>query len=256
MSQSNALVVDTSASIRNYIREILHQELGFNEIHEVKDADNAFRILKSGHPIDWIFSSWEMPGLSTHDLLRIARNSPNSRHTHFVLMSANEDPVAREIAIREGAADYLCKPFVPRHLIHMVHRLTGLEERRGTERLKVTLPCEINIGFDSFHSYGAELADISISGCRMKTSQIKPGSGHIGDYATITLLPEKSAPFPVQAKIRRVEFNQSCTDPLRNTEVAVEFMDVTPPLRERLESFVDSCKEKSAAKWRNQMGAH
>ena len=33
MLQSNALVVDTSISMRNYIREILHQELGFNEIH-------------------------------------------------------------------------------------------------------------------------------------------------------------------------------------------------------------------------------
>lgn len=63
MLQSNALVVDTSISMRNYVREILHQELGFNEIHEAKDADDAFRILKSGHAINWIFSSLEMPGL-------------------------------------------------------------------------------------------------------------------------------------------------------------------------------------------------
>jgi hypothetical protein len=42
MLQSNALVVDASISMRNYVREILHQELGFNEVHEAEDADDAF----------------------------------------------------------------------------------------------------------------------------------------------------------------------------------------------------------------------
>ena len=251
MLQSNALVVDTSTSIRNYVREILRQELGFNEIHEAKDADDAFRVLKSGSPIDWIFSSLEMPGLSTHDLLGIVRNGPNSTHTRFVLMSSNDEPVTREIAIREGAADYLCKPFTPSQLAGMVHRLNGLAERRSAERFEVTLPCEIDIGFDSFHHYGAELADISMTGCRVKTSQVKPGSGHTGDYATITLLLEKGSPFHLQAKIKRVDVSKSCTDPLRNTEVAMELVDVTPSLREKIELFIDSCKEKSASKWQN-----
>ena len=250
MLQSNALVVDTSISMRNYVRKILHQELGFNEIHEAEDADDTFRVMKSGHVINWIFSSLEMPGLlSPIDLMGIACNGPNSTHTRFVLMSSNDELVTREIAIRKGAADYLCKPFVPSQLVNMVHRLTGLAEQRGTERFKVALPCEINIGFDSFHHYGAELADISMTGCRVKTSQVKPGSGYVGDFATVTLLPGNGFPFHVQAKIKRVEFSKSCTDPLRNTDVAVEFADVTPPLKEKLESFIDSCKEKSAAKW-------
>lgn len=249
MLQSNALVVDTSISMRNYVREILHQELGFNEIHEAKDADDAFRILKSGHAINWIFSSLEMPGLPPHDLLGIARNDPNSTHIRFVLMSSNDEPVTREIAIREGAADYLCKPFAPSQLANMVHRLKGLAERRSAERFKVTLPCQINIGFDSFHHYGAELADISMTGCRMKTSQVKPGSGYVGDFATVTLLPENGSPFDVQANIKWVEFSKSCTDPLRNTELAIEFLDVTPQLKEKLESFIESCKEKAASKW-------
>lgn len=64
MLQSNALIVDSSISMRSYVRAILHQELGFNKIHEAKDADDAFQVLKSGHIINWIFSSLEMPGLS------------------------------------------------------------------------------------------------------------------------------------------------------------------------------------------------
>jgi len=243
--------------MRSYVREILHQELGFNEIHEAGDADDAFRVLKSGCAIDWIFSSLEMPGLlSPFDLLKSIRSASNSAHTRFVLMSSDNESSIRKIAIREGATDYLCKPFVPSQLVNMVHRLKGLTERRSAERFKVSLPCEIDMGFDSFHHYGAELADISMAGCRMKTSQVKPGSGHVGDYATVTLLPENETPFHVHAKIRRLEFSESCADPLRNTEVAIEFVDVTPLLKEKLESFIDSCKEKSAAKWQKRPAAY
>lgn len=250
MLQPNALVVDTSASIRNYVREILHQELGFNKIHEAKDADDAFRVLKSGCIIDWIFSSLEMSGkLTPFDLMGIARSDPNSMHARFVLMSSNDELAIRKIAIREGAADYLCKPFEASQLANMVYRLKGLAERRGAERFKVTLPCEIDMGFDSFHRYGAELADISMTGCRMRTSQVKPGSGYIGDYATVILFPENDSSFSVQAIIKRVEFSTSCTDPLRNTDVAIEFVEVTSPLKEILESFIASCKGKSAINW-------
>lgn len=247
MLQSNALVVDTSTFMRSYIRKILHQELGFNKIHEAEDADDAFQLLKSGRTINWIFSSLEMPGmLSPLDLMGIAHNGRNSMPTRFILMSSKEELVTRRIAIREGAADYLCKPFSPGQLISTVHRLAGLAKRRGAERFKAFPSCEINIGFDSFHHYGAELSDISMTGCRMKTSQIKSDSGYIDDYATVTLLPENDSPLHIQAKIKRVEFSKSCTDPLSNTDLAVEFVNIIPSLKEKLGSFIDSCKEKSA----------
>ena len=245
MSQSNALVVDASPSVRNYVRDIL-QELRFNEIHEGEDADDALQILNSGYAIDWIFSSWEMPGRSTRKLLKTIRGNPNCTRTHFILMSAEDEHVVRNIAIQEGVADYLCKPFTHHQMVHMVHRLKGLVERRGAERFKVEIPCEIDIGFDSFHRYGAEVVDISLTGCRLITSEVKPGSGYVDDYATITLLTENGDPLQVYAKIRRLEFNQHSTDPLSNTEIAVEFISVVPQLHEQLAAFVNSCKARSA----------
>lgn len=240
MSQANALIVDTSTSMRNYVRGILQQELGFNEIYEAQDADAAHLILKSGRIMNWIFSAWEMPSLSSRDLLRIVRNGPNRLHTRFVLMSASHEFIPRKIALREGAADFLHKPFVPDQLTSIVHRLNGLAEHRGNKRFDAALPCEVNIGFDSFHDYGAELTDISITGCRMKTSKIKPGSGYINDYTTLTLPYTNELPIHVHAKIKRVEFHPSCTNPLRNTEIAIEFIDITPALKENLEAYI--CK--------------
>lgn len=241
MLQSNALIVDTSLSMRSYVRTILHQELSFDEIHEAQDAEDAHRLIKSGQVIHWIFSSLEMPGLSGFDLLEIARNHPDSAHARFVLMSSNDTHITREIAIRKGAADYLSKPFAPSHLINMVHRLTGLTERRSAARSRCTRACEIDIGFDAFHSYGAELADISLTGCRLKTSQLQPGSGHVDDYATVALHPEGNPPFQIQGQIKRVQINPSLIDPLRKTEMAVEFIDLTPQLIAALGKYIDQC---------------
>jgi YesN/AraC family two-component response regulator len=190
-----------------------------------------------------------MPGLSTHDFLKTLRSNPNNTHIHFVLMSSNDEHAVRKIAIQEGIADYLCKPFPPHQIVHMVHRLVGLEERRRAEHFKVSVPCEIDMGFDSFHHYGAELVDVSVTGCQVKTSQVKLGSGYIDDYATVTLLPEIGAALQVQAKIKRLKFDKSCTDPLCDTEIATEFVNITPTIKEKLEEFVSSCKEQSAARW-------
>src|SRR5512135_550236 len=144
MPQPNALIIDSSPSVRNYVRDILLQELRFDEIHEGEDADGALRILKSGRAINWIFSSWEMPGGFNHNLLESIRNNPDYTHTHLILMSDDNEHVVRDIAIQEGAADYLCKPFSPHQMVHVVRRLAGLMERRGAERFKVRRPCEID----------------------------------------------------------------------------------------------------------------
>lgn len=249
MLQSNALIVDNSQLLRTYVREILQQELGFNEIHEAGDAGEAMRLLQSGRIFNWIFSSQEISGLALQELEEIATRGASGMRPRMVLMSASDEHVIRENAIRQGAADYLCTPFVPGRLVDVVHRLTGLAERRSAERFKVALACEINIGFDSFHHYGGELSDISLTGCRMKISPVKPGSGHAGDYATVTLLLGKGSPVDIQARIKRVEFNENCADPLRNTEVAVEFVELISPVRKKLESFIELCRESACAAW-------
>lgn len=242
MLQPNALIVDASISMRNYVRAILYQELGFVEIHEAKDADEAFRVLESKRTVDWIFSSLEMPGRSPFDLV----GGSKSRRSRFVLMSSNDGVVARETAIRKGVDDYLQKPFVPSQLVGIVRRLDSLVERRDAGRFRAALFCEINVGFDSFHHYGAELVDVSLGGCRMRTSRFKPGSGLAGDIATVTLLPESGSPFHVYARIKRAELCKGCADPLRNTEVAVEFVEVSPSLREQLTALIRLCEAKVA----------
>ncbi|HUW50022.1 MAG TPA: response regulator [Sulfuricella sp.] len=249
MPESIALVVDTSPVIRDYVQKILMDEvLVVDEVHQAKNADEALRIMESNGPINWVFIEYEMSGISHIDFLENLRKIPGCAETYFVLMTAMGEKEARNSAIDEGASDYICKPFTPQQFARKVHRLSGLAEWRRSKRHEVCLPCEFGLGSDSFHHYGAELMDIALTGCRMRTSQLHPGKGNENETGTVTFFPEDGPPFHVEVKIKRVEFDKWCADPLRNTRAAFEFINVSQPVKGKLEGYVDLCRKKTAFK--------
>jgi Response regulator containing CheY-like receiver, AAA-type ATPase, and DNA-binding domains len=243
MPNTIALVVDHSRSMRKYICAILQEELNFRETHEAENAEDALRFLASNQSVKWIFSAWEMPGMSSPDFLGDLRK----RNAHVVLVTGEEEISARQIAIRENVADYLCTPFSPDQLVQKVRRLTGLAERRATERIKATMPCEVDLGFDPFHVYSAELVDISLGGCRVKTSQLAPNTGHLNDLATITFLPEGKKPLRLDGQIRRVESGDCGLDGFGCVQVAFEFVHNEPEQQTTLESYIELCKAQAAS---------
>lgn len=247
MPESIALVVDSSPVIRDYVQKILNDEvLVIDEVHQAKDADEALQVMKSNGPVNWVFIEHDMQGVSHPDLLEEFRKIPGCAETYFLLMTAMEENEARYIAIGEGASDYICKPFTPQQFARKVHRLSGLAEWRRAKRHEVCLPCEFGLGSDSFHHYGAELMDVATTGCRVRTSQLHPGKGCESEIGTVTLFPEDGSPFHVEVKVKRVEFDKWCADPLRNTQVAFEFVNISPPVKTKLEEYVDQCRKRPA----------
>lgn len=244
MTHSVALVVDNSLSMRTYIRTILQDELNFRETHEAENADEALRFLKANTAVKWVFSAWEMSGMSSHDFLGSIRADLESRGAHVVLVTGKEEIAARELAIKESVADYLCKPFSPEQLVQKVRRLAGLMERRRAERIKMAVPCEVDLGFDPFHVYSAELVDISATGCRVRTSPIHPNTGHVGDLATITFLLENDAPLQLHGKIKRVESRGCVTDGC--VLMAFELIHQDPAQSLELERYIELCKSQVA----------
>jgi two-component system chemotaxis response regulator CheY len=242
MSDTVALVVDNSLSMRKYIRTILQDELRFQETHEAANGEDALRLLDANPAVKWIFSALEMPGMSAQDFLDNLRANHGNRDAHVVLVTAREELSAREIAIRENVSDYLCKPFSPDQLIQKVRRLAGLRERRAAERFTPALPCEVDLGFDPFHVYSAELVDISLGGCRVKTSPIHPDTGHVNDLATISLQPEKDPPLRLDGQIRRVETGDCALDAFGCVQIAFEFIHENAEQRKALEGYIASCK--------------
>lgn len=243
MPHTVALVVDHSLSMRKYIRAILRDELNFRETHEAASADEALRVLDANPAVKWIFSAWELPGTSSQHFLGSLRD----RDAHIVLVTAREEIAARQIAIRENVADYLCKPFFPDQLVQKVRRLAGLRERRSAERIKAAMPCEVDLGFDPFHVYCAELMDISLGGCRVKTSQLHPNTGHVGDLATVTFQLENGMPLRLQGQIRRVKTGDCALDAFGCVQMAFEFIHENADRGKALEGLIQLCRAKAAA---------
>lgn len=242
MSRPNALIVDSSSFVRGFVKKVLTEELKFDKTLDTKDHDEAMRMLESDRSISWVFGEWDGPAQPARDFLTKMRKLADNRQAKFVMLSNSEENAARALAIQEGVSDYLCKPFSQMQLSRKVQRLTGLEERRRAERVAVNSTCEIDIGFDVFQTYGADVLEVSKTGCLVKTNQVQQGYGRIDDIGTIKLLPNSRNPLNIDVKIKRLQHDRISTDPLSNTQIALEFYDMGAQVNARLTEFIESSK--------------
>lgn len=243
MSKPNALIVDSSSFVRGFMKKVLVEELKFDKTLDTGDHDEAMRILEADRSIGWVFGEWEGPAVPANDFLAKMRKTAAGRQANFVMMTSNDENSARNTAIREGVADYLCKPFSQMQLSRKVQRLKGLAERRRAERVQAHTTCEIDIGFDTFQTYGGDLLDISKTGCLVSTNQLAQGYGRIDDIGTVKLLSGTRNPLAIDVKVKRLQYDKASADPLSNTQIAFEFYDMGTQVNTRLEEFIGSCKK-------------
>jgi two-component system response regulator FlrC len=111
------LVVEDDADLREAIADTLSLA-GYSAI-PAADAEQALAWLERGNP-GLVLSDVQMPGMDGHSLLR----SLKARRPEIpvVLMTAYGQIERAVQAIREGAADYLPKPFEPDRLLATVAR--------------------------------------------------------------------------------------------------------------------------------------
>ncbi|EPF67517.1 sigma-54-dependent transcriptional regulator [Pseudomonas syringae] len=126
----NVLLVEDDLSLREALGETL--ELAGYDYQAVGSAEEAL-VAADAQPFSLVISDVNMPGMDGHQLLSLLR----SRHPQLpVLLMTAHGAVERAVdAMRQGAADYLVKPFEPKALIALVarHALGRLEpaERDG-----------------------------------------------------------------------------------------------------------------------------
>lgn len=109
------LLVEDDRALREALSETL--TLGGYEAVEAGDGNAALAILQR-QPVCMVVSDVNMPGMDGHCLLR------NLRHQHpqlpVLLMTAYGTVQQAVEAMRDGAVDYLVKPFAPRALLDLV----------------------------------------------------------------------------------------------------------------------------------------
>jgi DNA-binding NtrC family response regulator len=129
------LVVDDERSIRFSLTELLEDE--GHEVREAEHAPAALAALEEA-PSDLVISDLSMPAMSGLQLLEEVR----ARHpqTLFVLMTAHGDERTAVRALREGAYDYIPKPFDNEEIRALARRAREvLALRSENQRLRAEL---------------------------------------------------------------------------------------------------------------------
>jgi putative nucleotidyltransferase with HDIG domain len=118
------LVVEDDDAMREVFISML-ASAGY-DCREATSAREALTLLESGEEVDLILSNFMMPGLNGYELLKLVK--PAYPDIPFILATGVRDTSSRVVAMRDGAYDYLLKPFDRDQLLATVHR--ALEYRR------------------------------------------------------------------------------------------------------------------------------
>lgn len=103
------LLVDDSKTMRNIQKSVL-AELGFTDVHEATDGQDALRVLPTVRP-DLLIVDWNMPNLDGIGLVEAFRRTDK---TTPIIMVASESEKPRVVeAIKAGVDNYVVKPFTP-----------------------------------------------------------------------------------------------------------------------------------------------
>ena len=137
---ATVFVADDNASILHGLERALRAS-GYT-VHTATDGSAVMRLLEEApQPPDLVLLDVMMPEMSGLDVLRRLRTEPRWADVPVVLITATNDGALPVSALRDGAVDFLTKPFRLDELLARVqsHVLRNRELRRVREQARVRL---------------------------------------------------------------------------------------------------------------------
>jgi len=107
------LVIDDEPAIQLILEHFFSNEY---EVVLTANGKEAFNWLKQGHLVDVIVADYEMPLMNGLDFVRELRASPAHKYTPLLMLSGADETSKKILCLRQGADDYLVKPFNPEEL--------------------------------------------------------------------------------------------------------------------------------------------
>ncbi|MEA2102020.1 MAG: sigma-54 dependent transcriptional regulator [Thermodesulfobacteriota bacterium] len=111
------LVVDDEQGIRLSLEKIFTKE-GF-DVLTATNGDDAFRLVRKGG-IDLIVTDIRMAGMDGMELLKVSKSV--SPHTEVIMITGYAAVETAVDSLKEGACDYLTKPFKKADILGAVHK--------------------------------------------------------------------------------------------------------------------------------------
>lgn len=117
------LIVDDYKTMLKIIRNLLG-ELGFNNVEEASDGQEAFDKLQS-HNISLVISDWNMEPMTGLDLLRKVRADDKLKKVPFIMVTAEAKAENVVTAKKAGVNNYIIKPFTAATLKSKLSAVVG-----------------------------------------------------------------------------------------------------------------------------------
>ena len=115
----HVLVVDDSPTVQHFVSRLL-QRCGFRTTSAMT-AEDGVSVTREHNP-DLVLMDVVFPGMSGFQATRRITRDPTTARIPVILMSVRGSDSDRAWGLRQGARDYLVKPFEPGDLISMVRR--------------------------------------------------------------------------------------------------------------------------------------
>jgi two-component system chemotaxis response regulator CheY len=108
-SNMTILIVDDQNTMLRIIRNML-QQLGVRTIHDTTSGETAIEMSQQT-AYDLIISDWNMEPVSGLEFLKAVRASERTKHTPFIMVTAENKVENIVIAKQAGVNNYVVKPF-------------------------------------------------------------------------------------------------------------------------------------------------
>lgn len=242
------LVVDDSSTARVAIINVLRDHLYCKDIIEASNGQEALRRLKQHPEIDWIFCDWEMPVMGGDDLLKEVRQSPDTAHLPFIMITSKGDRDSLVTAVQLGVTSFIVKPFTAKKLVEKVFLAQGRMERRNSERTRVTQKYKLDLLFGADQQAQAELIDISLSGMLMKVPHEQVRRVTVFDSFKARLEhPHSKTPANLPCQVIRLEADPKYPARTDVVRLAARFQPMDEYARKYLVNFIEITARQSKA---------
>jgi PAS domain S-box-containing protein len=127
------LVVEDNRDTSALLRDLLEAE-GYL-VESSLTGEHALEVLSQNPDVDLLVLDLMLPGMSGYDVIERLRSSGDLANIPVLVLSALSSTSARIRGLRDGADDYMTKPFLPEELLARTRTLvtSRLLERRSRE---------------------------------------------------------------------------------------------------------------------------
>ncbi|WP_447045192.1 chemotaxis response regulator CheY [Vreelandella sp. H-I2] len=115
------LVVDDFPTMRRIVRSLL-KELGFTNVDEAEDGQDALNKLRAGN-FDFVVSDWNMPNLDGLEMLKEIRQDDALKDLPVLMVTAEAKKENIIAAAQAGANGYVVKPFTAATLEEKLNKI-------------------------------------------------------------------------------------------------------------------------------------